>query len=90
LHASAHLSRFLELNRAEVFGFDFLHIGGNKGRYKGGGTARRAVADKLLKSLGGRLEALYFAFGENDAYVIFDVPDNSTAAAISLTVARSA
>ena len=48
---------------------------------------RRAVADKLLKSLGGRLEAFYFAFGESDAYLIFDVPDNSTAAAISLTVA---
>ena len=41
----------------------------------------------MLKSLGGRLEGFYFAFGENDVYVIFDVPDNSTAAAISLTVA---
>ena len=60
---------------------------GIKGFSKVGGTARRAVADKLLKSLGGRLEGFYFAFGENDAYVIFDVPDNSTAAAISLTVA---
>jgi uncharacterized protein with GYD domain len=60
---------------------------GIKGVTKAGGTARRAVADKLLKSLGGRLEAFYFAFGESDAYLIFDVPDNSTAAAISLTVA---
>ena len=60
---------------------------GIKGVTKTGGTARRAVADKLLKSLGGRLEAFYFAFGENDAYLIFDVPDNSTAAAISLAVA---
>ena len=34
-----------------------------------------------------RLEGFYFAFGENAAYVIFDVPDNSTAAAISLAVA---
>jgi uncharacterized protein with GYD domain len=55
---------------------------GIKGVTKAGGTARRAVADKLLKSLGGRLEAFYFAFGENDAYLFFDVPDNS--AAISL------
>src|ERR1700736_1737815 len=59
---------------------------GIKGLSKVGGTAGRAVADKLLKSLGGRLEGFYFAFGENDAYVIFDVPDNSTAAAISLAV----
>ena len=59
---------------------------GIKGLTRAGGTARRAVADKLLKSLGGRLEGFYFAFGENDAYVIFEVPDNSSAAAISLAV----
>ncbi len=40
--ASPHLSRFLELNYAQVFGFDFLHIGGNKGRYQGGGELRVA------------------------------------------------
>jgi uncharacterized protein with GYD domain len=62
---------------------------GIKGLTKAGGTARRAVADKMLKSLGGRLEAFYFAFSENAAYVIFDVPDNSTAAAISLAVAET-
>ena len=67
-------SVFPELTYAQVFGFGFLHIRGNKGHYQGGGTARRAVADKLLKSLGGRLEAFYFALGENAAYVIFDVP----------------
>ena len=37
---------------------------GIKGLTRAGGTARRAVADKLLKSLGGRLEGFYFAFGE--------------------------
>jgi uncharacterized protein with GYD domain len=60
---------------------------GIKGLNKVGGTARRAVVEKLLKSLGGRLEAFYFAFGENDAYLILEVPDNLTAAAISLAVA---
>jgi hypothetical protein len=43
---------------------------GIKGLNKVGGTARRAVVEKLLKSLGGHLEAFYFAFGENDAYLI--------------------
>ena len=62
---------------------------GIKGLTRAGGTARRAAADKLLKSLGGRLEGFYFAFGEDAAYVIFDVPDNSTAAAISLAVAET-
>src|SRR6266481_5080459 len=41
----------------------------------------------MVESLGGRLEVFYFAFGEKDVYLIFDVPDNPTAAAISLAVA---
>jgi uncharacterized protein with GYD domain len=60
---------------------------GIKGLTKAGGASRRTVVEKLLKSLGGHLEAFYFAFGENDAYLILDVPDNLTAAAISLAVA---
>jgi uncharacterized protein with GYD domain len=60
---------------------------GIKGLTKAGGASRRTVVEKLLKSLGGHIEAFYFAFGENDAYLILDVPDNLTAAAISLAVA---
>src|ERR1700759_1554683 len=60
---------------------------GIKGLTKAGGASRRAVVDKLLKNLGCRLETFYFAFGENDAYLILDVPDNLTAAPISLAVA---
>ena len=60
---------------------------GVKGLMKQGGTARRAMVQKMVESLGGRLEVFYFAFGENDAYLILDVPDNLTAAAISLAVA---
>src|SRR3984893_10306407 len=59
---------------------------GLKGLNKVGGTARRAFVEKLLKGLGGRLEAFCFGFGEDDAYLILDVPDNLTAAAISLAV----
>ena len=43
---------------------------GAKGLLKEGGTARRAAVEELMKNLGGRLEAFYFAFGDNDAYVI--------------------
>ncbi len=31
------------------------------------------------------MEALYFAFGETDVFVIADLPDNVSAAALSLT-----
>ena len=36
--------------------------------------------------MGGKLKALYFAFGDSDVYVIVDVPDQTTATAVSLTV----
>jgi uncharacterized protein with GYD domain len=62
---------------------------GAKGLLKEGGTARRAVVEKMMKDLGGTLEAFYFAFGENDAYVISEGADNVTAAAISLAVSAS-
>ena len=63
---------------------------GIKGLVKEGGTARRAAVEKMLENLGGRLEGFYFAFGENDAYVISEGPDNATAAAISLAITTGA
>jgi uncharacterized protein with GYD domain len=59
---------------------------GLKGLIKDGGTKRRAAAEAALKSVGGRVEAFYFAFGEHDAYVIVDVPDIVAATAAALTV----
>ncbi|MBV9107010.1 MAG: GYD domain-containing protein [Verrucomicrobia bacterium] len=63
---------------------------GLKGLVKEGGTARRATVEKMLQNLGGRLEGFYFAFGDNDAYVISEGPDNATAAAISLAITTGA
>jgi len=60
-----------------------------KGLLKEGGTGRRQAVDKLLASVGGKVESLYFAFGDSDAYVVVDVPDNVTAAAVALTVGAS-
>lgn len=54
-----------------------------------GGTARKTAATALAKSVGGKLEAFYFAFGDVDAYVIADVPDAESAAALALTVSAS-
>jgi uncharacterized protein with GYD domain len=63
---------------------------GIKGLMKEGGTARRAALEKMLQKLGGRLEGFYFAFGDNNAYVISEGPDNATAAAISLAITTGA
>jgi uncharacterized protein with GYD domain len=62
---------------------------GAKGIIKEGGSARRAAIEKAVTGLGGRLEAFYFAFGGVDAYVIVDLPDNVTAAAMALAVGQS-
>ncbi|MGO9569409.1 MAG: GYD domain-containing protein [Desulfomonilaceae bacterium] len=59
---------------------------GLKGLLKEGGSSRRAAIEKLYKSLGGTVEACYYAFGETDVYIIGDVPDNVSMAALALTV----
>ena len=59
---------------------------GIKGLLKEGGSSRRAAVEKLFASLGGKVEAFYYAFGDTDLFVIADAPDNVTAAALSLTV----
>ena len=62
---------------------------GAKGLQKDGGTKRRQAAQALLESVGGKLEAFYFAFGGSDAVVIADMPDNASAAAAALTLSVS-
>ena len=62
---------------------------GAKGLAKAGGSSRKAAVAALLKSMGGKLESFYFAFGESDAFVIVDVPDHVAAAALSLAVNAS-
>jgi uncharacterized protein with GYD domain len=57
---------------------------GAKGLLKEGGSARRAAVEKLIESAGGRLEAFYFGFGENDVYSLMDLPDHASAAAVAL------
>ena len=62
---------------------------GLKGLLKEGGTSRRVVVEKVINSMGGKLEAFYYAFGETDLYVIADMPDNVSTAAFALMIAAS-
>ena len=62
---------------------------GTRGLMKDGGSGRVAAVTKLLKGLGGKLEAFYFAYGECDAYVIVDVDDEAAALSLSLAVNAS-
>ena len=62
---------------------------GAKGLIKEGGTGRRAAVIKATEALGGKLESFYFAYGEDDAYLIVDMPDASSGLALSLAVNAS-
>ena len=66
-----------------------LSMEGLKGTLKDGGTKRRDAVANLARSLGGNLESFYYAFGEDDIYAIFEMPDNVSAATASVTVSAA-
>ena len=50
---------------------------------------RTDIVRRLIESVGGRLESLYFSFGEYDTVCIYEVPDNTAAAALAIAVGAS-
>ncbi|MER7000276.1 GYD domain-containing protein [Streptomyces sp. NPDC000410] len=59
---------------------------GTKGLLAEGGTGRREAVEKVLRSCGGTLEWMYFAFGDNDVYIVADMPDDVSMAATAIAV----
>lgn len=62
---------------------------GLRGLIEDGGSERVAAVKALVESVGGTLEAFYFALGEYDAYLIVDVPSVEAGTALALTVSAS-
>lgn len=62
---------------------------GLAGLKKEGGSARRKAVEQLAQSLGGRLEAYYFAFGSHDGITIIELPDNVAMAAAAVLVSAA-
>jgi uncharacterized protein with GYD domain len=62
---------------------------GLKGVMKAGGSSRVTAVEKMLSGMGGSLESMYFAFGDDDVYVIADVPGHKEAMALAATIASS-
>jgi uncharacterized protein with GYD domain len=56
---------------------------GLRGLMAEGGSSRVEAAKEALASVGGELEAFYFAFGDSDFYIIVNLPDNVSSTAIS-------
>ena len=59
------------------------------GLLKEGAAARCEQITKAVKSLGGKLEVIYYAFGDFDVLLIVDFPDASSAAAFSLNANKT-
>ena len=62
---------------------------GARGLLKDGGSARRAVVQKMVEGAGGTLESFYYAYGNHDVVAISDMPDAASAIALSLAVNAS-
>ena len=62
---------------------------GVRGVLQEGGTGRRKAAEDVVAALGGTIEAMYFAFGDDDVYIIVDGTDNIAQAAGALLVNAS-
>jgi uncharacterized protein with GYD domain len=62
---------------------------GIKGLQNDKASGRRGVLTQAVESLGGKLEAFYFAFGADDVVAIADLPDNASAAGLALAISAS-
>jgi uncharacterized protein with GYD domain len=62
---------------------------GVKGLQSAGATSRVAALSDMCAALGGSLVSFDFAFGDVDAYVICDLPDDEAAAAASFATGAS-
>mgnify|MGYP001063683114 FL=1 len=62
---------------------------GTRGLLKDGGTGRRDAIEALITSRGGTLKGFYYAFGDDDLYIIADLPSNADIVAVSLAINAS-
>lgn len=62
---------------------------GARGLVKEGASGRRTSIEKLIKSMGGSLESMHFAFGDTDVFVILDMPDNVSVCALAAAINMS-
>jgi uncharacterized protein with GYD domain len=62
---------------------------GMQGVIKEGAANRKTFIEKMAAEMGGSISSFDFAFGDTDAYVISEMPDQINAAAVATAVAAS-
>ena len=62
---------------------------GIQGLVRDSASGRRADVQAAVTALGGKVEAFYYVFGDDDVVSILDLPNNTKAAAMSLSISAS-
>ena len=62
---------------------------GTRGLLRDGGRNRRKAVTAMVEGLGGSVESFYYALGEDDLYIILDLPSISDMAAVNMAVTAS-
>jgi uncharacterized protein with GYD domain len=62
---------------------------GLRGLQKDKASGRKQAVTKVVESLGGKVDAFYFSFGERDVIIISDMPDAVSAAALAMAVSAT-
>jgi uncharacterized protein with GYD domain len=62
---------------------------GLQGLQKDKASGRQAAVAAACESVGGKLDAIYYALGEDDAFVIVDLPSHVHAAKLAIAVGAS-
>ena len=62
---------------------------GLQGLLKEGAKSRVKALTETVASVGGKLEAMYWSFGDEDVIVLVELPDNIAAAALSTRVSAT-
>ncbi len=47
---------------------------------------RRDAAKQYIEAVGGKLHGFWYAFGEHDAYIVWEAPDNASMAATAIAI----
>jgi uncharacterized protein with GYD domain len=63
---------------------------GTRGLLKDGGTGRKEAVEALVTSRGGTMKGFYYAFADDDLYIIADLPTNADLAAVCLAINSTA
>lgn len=64
-------------------------VEGLKGLLAEGAESRIKALEAVFASVGGKLDHMYWTFGDADVIVFGDLPDNAAAAAVSTRVSAS-